>query len=107
VGHPLEDPHGHVIPDRRGRVARRTLRPLASLAQGRRAIVREIRDHDRRRMARWKEAGLVPGARVHVKAVRPLDDLYELEVDGRRLVTGGGALEGVWAEESRGGSRGR
>jgi len=107
VGHPAEDPHGHVIPDRRGRMARRALRPLASLGEGHRGIVREIRDRDRRRMARWKEAGLVPGARVHVKAVRPLDDLYELDVDGRRLVTGRGALEGVWAEIATGGRRGR
>jgi hypothetical protein len=49
----------------------------------------------------------VPGARVHVRVVRPLDDLYELDVDGRRLVTGRGALEGVWAEVASGGRRGR
>ena len=40
VGHPHEDPHGHPIPDRRGRIARRALVPLAALPGGARATVR-------------------------------------------------------------------
>src|SRR6185503_19321549 len=87
VGHPVEDPHGHVIPDRRGRMPRRRLAPLASLARGARATVREIRDADVARMARWKESGLVPGAEVRVLELRALEDVFELEVGGRRIVT--------------------
>src|SRR5262245_48611046 len=30
MGHPSEDPHGHPIPDRNGRLARRALAPLAA-----------------------------------------------------------------------------
>lgn len=102
AGHPQEDPHGHPIPDRRGRVARRALRPLVSLAAGERARVREIHDVHPERMARWKDVGLVPGAVVHVRAVRELDDLYEIEVDGARATMGGQALEGVMVERRRG-----
>ena len=43
VGHPSEDPHGHPIPDRRGRLPRRTLVPLASLPAEARATVRFAR----------------------------------------------------------------
>ena len=100
-GHPHEDPHGHPIPDRAGRMRRRTLMPLAGLARGGRAVVREIRDADRRRMARWKSAGLVPGARVRMREVRPLDDVFELDVAGRRMVTGSEGLEGVMVERLR------
>src|SRR5438034_5521711 len=57
VGRPAEDPHGHPIPDRRGRIRRRALEPLASLPSGSRATVREIRDTDRGRLTRWKETG--------------------------------------------------
>src|SRR3989442_7999401 len=64
MGHPAEDPHGHPIPDARGRLARRALTSLAALPRGARARVREIRDADARRLARWKELGLVPGANV-------------------------------------------
>lgn len=98
MGHPVEDPHGHPIPDREGHVAARALVPLASLRAGARATVRELRDADGRRLPRWKDAGLVPGAPVRVRAVRPLDDVFELEVAGRRLVTGSEGLDGVLVE---------
>ena len=104
VGHPAEDPHGHVIPDRQGRMRRRTLRPLAELDPGARATVREIRDADGRRMAHWKQVGLVPGAAVRVREVRAIDDVYEIEVGGRRFVTGSEGLEGVLVEQRRGDS---
>jgi len=104
VGHPHEDPHGHAIPDRRGRMPRRALQPLIELSSGARATVREIRDRDRRRMARWKQAGIVPGARLHVRVVRPLDDIVELDIEGRPLVVGRTSLEGVMVER-RGGGR--
>jgi DtxR family Mn-dependent transcriptional regulator len=100
VGHPGEDPHGHVIPDRAGRIRRRELLPLASLAAGDRATVREIRDGNRARMTRWQESGLVPGARVRVRELRPMDDVFELEVGGARLVTGSEGLEGIWVERT-------
>ncbi|TMQ71834.1 MAG: metal-dependent transcriptional regulator [Candidatus Eisenbacteria bacterium] len=101
VGHPHEDPHGHPIPDRSGRIQRRALAALTALPPGARAVVREIRDADRPRMARWKSVGLVPGAAVHVRRVRTLDDVYELSVAGRRLVTGSEGLEGVMVEVQR------
>jgi DtxR family Mn-dependent transcriptional regulator len=98
VGHPAEDPHGHPIPDAHGRMRRRSLRPLVSLARGTRATVREIEDADERRMARWKEVGLVPGAHVRVREVRSMDDVFEIDVEGKRLVTGSEGLEGVLVE---------
>jgi DtxR family transcriptional regulator, Mn-dependent transcriptional regulator len=102
VGHPAEDPHGHVIPDAQGRMRRRALSPLAELDAGARATVREIRDADGRRMAHWKQVGLVPGASVRMREVRAIDDVYEVEVGGRRFVTGSEGLEGVMVERRRG-----
>ena len=42
-----------------------------------------------------ERAGLVPGARVHIRSIRPLDDVFEIEVARRRLVTGSEGIEGV------------
>jgi DtxR family Mn-dependent transcriptional regulator len=98
VGHPAEDPHGHLIPDSRGRLRRRRLVPLAELSRGARAVVREIRDADVAQVAHWKVLGLVPGAGVTVLEVRPLDGVLVLEVGGRRLVTASMGLDGVMAE---------
>ena len=98
VGHPAEDPHGHAIPDRAGRMPRRALEPLASLPSGSRATVREILDHDGSRMARWKAAGLVPGARIRIRSSRQAEGVIEIEVAGRSFVTGSAGLEGVLVE---------
>ena len=106
MDHPAEDPHGHPIPDRSGRLHLRSLAPLASLPVGERATVREIRDRDRCRLAHWKQAGLVPGARVRMREVRALDDVFEVDVEGRRLVTGSEGLDGVLVERAREGSHG-
>jgi DtxR family Mn-dependent transcriptional regulator len=101
MAHPTEDPHGHPIPDARGRLPRRVLVPLHALPDGAQARVREILDRDQRRMARWKRAGLVPGATVRMKHADLDDDVFELDVDGRRLVVGHEALEGVLVERPR------
>jgi DtxR family Mn-dependent transcriptional regulator len=100
VGHPAEDPHGHPIPDRSGRVRRRALRPLAALAPGERATVRELREVGAERMARWKERGLVPGATVRMRDSRPVDGVYEIEIGGVRYALGGEGLEGVLVERA-------
>ena len=101
MGHPAEDPHGHVIPDREGRIRARALVPLHALGSGQRATVREIRDGDRARMSHWKQAGLVPGAGVLMRGVNALDDVFDVEVGGRRMVSGSEGLEGVWVERER------
>lgn len=98
--HPSEDPHGHLIPDRLGRLPRRVLLPIADLAAGRRAVVREIHDRDARRMQRWKQAGLVPGAQVRMHAVHDDGEVFEIEIEGQRMVTGTATLEGVFVEAS-------
>jgi DtxR family Mn-dependent transcriptional regulator len=102
IGHPVEDPHGHPIPDRRGRIAQRALRPLGELGAGQRATVREIRDEDTARMNRWKEVGLIPGAAVRVRAVNAMDDVYEIDVGGRSLTIGSEGLEGVMVQMRKG-----
>ncbi len=105
IGHPTEDPHGHPIPDARGRLPRRSLAALVELPAGALAVVRQIRDRDPRRMRRWQRAGLVPGARVHMRAADADDDVYELDVNGHRLVVGHEAIEGVLVERARRESR--
>jgi len=105
IGHPHEDPHGHPIPDRHGRIRRRTLVPIAHLPRGARAVVREIRDADGAHMANWKSHGLVPGATVRMREVHALADVFELEVAGRHMVTGSEGLEGVMVQRHGGTGR--
>ena len=105
MGHPTEDPHGHPIPDRQGRLARRALAPIAALPVGAAAEVREVRGgEDRARLTRWKRHGLVPGARVRM--VRSSDDgVCTLEIAGRRVISAREGLEGVMVERRGKGTR--
>jgi DtxR family Mn-dependent transcriptional regulator len=106
MGHPTEDPHGHPIPDRQGRLARRALAPLAALPAGSAAEVREVRGgDDRARMARWKQSGLVPGARVRMVQANADDGVFTLEIAGRRMVSGREGLDGIMIERRSRGTR--
>ena len=44
----------------------------------------------------------VPGAVVRMRAVRAADDLFEVDVAGKRFTMGGQALEGVLIERVKG-----
>jgi DtxR family Mn-dependent transcriptional regulator len=101
TGHPHEDPHGHPIPDARGRMRERRLVSLGRLERGASAVVREIRETQMARMERWKQYGLVPGARVRVRDVDELEGMVVLEIDGRRVRASRTGLEGVRVEPVR------
>jgi DtxR family Mn-dependent transcriptional regulator len=98
LGEPLEDPHGHPIPTREGAMARRDLLPLSAFREGDRAIIREARDDSPERLRRWQTLGLKPGAVVRFVSHQPLDDLFEVEVAGRRVPLGSEGLDGLLGE---------
>jgi DtxR family transcriptional regulator, Mn-dependent transcriptional regulator len=101
LGEPLEDPHGHPIPTVEGQIARRKLQPLGAFRPGERIIIREVQDEDPARLRHWQELGLRPGAVATVLSHEPLDDIYELEVNGTVIRLGSEGLAGVQGERSR------
>jgi DtxR family Mn-dependent transcriptional regulator len=98
LGQPLEDPHGHPIPTSEGRLAARDLQPLRAFRPGDRFIIREVPDDQPDRLRRWRELGLVPGVTASLLSYQPLDDVYELEVNGGIIRVGQEGLAGVLAE---------
>src|SRR5438477_8095079 len=72
LGEPLEDPHGHPIPTREGALTARDLRRLSDFRAGERVVIREARDDSPERLRRWREQGLVPGARVLIRSYHEL-----------------------------------
>jgi DtxR family Mn-dependent transcriptional regulator len=92
LDYPQVDPHGHPIPSPDGVVIVRHLVPLESLAEGDRAVIRELGSDEPERIRRWKELGLVPGADLRIVSRRPMEGIWMLEVNGREIAT---ALEGM------------
>jgi DtxR family Mn-dependent transcriptional regulator len=98
MGEPLEDPHGHPIPSSDGALTRRNLRELCEFAAGDRVIIREVQDDDPVRLRHWRTHGLTPGAMVHIRSYQALDDLFEIEVAGRKIMLGSEGLAGLRGE---------
>jgi DtxR family Mn-dependent transcriptional regulator len=98
LGHPTEDPHGSPIPSVEGVLEQRHLVPLASIEPGGGATVREVHEDESGRLRRWKELGLVPGARVEVVAHEEMDEVIRLRVGRRRVILSPRAVEGIEVE---------
>jgi DtxR family Mn-dependent transcriptional regulator len=98
LGEPLEDPHGHPIPSSEGILERRELRDLNQFDAGAYVIIREVQDDRPDRLRHWQKHGLLPGATVHIRNYQPLDDLFEVEVNGRVILLGSEGLAGLRGE---------
>lgn len=99
LGEPSHDPHGHPIPSASGQL---TLRPLTRLCDFRshdRVVICEAQDDNPERLRRWQSLGLTPGTTVFIRRFEPLDDLFELEVEGRILQLGSEGLAGLRGEK--------
>jgi DtxR family Mn-dependent transcriptional regulator len=98
LGEPLEDPHGHLIPTSTGELRHRELHRLSEFRAGQAVIVREVQDDNPARLRHWQNHGLVPGAIVRILAYQPLDDLFEIEVNGCLIRLGSEGLSGIRGE---------
>ena len=98
LGEPDEDPHGHPIPSSTGKLRNRLLRKIGELRPGQAAIVREVQDDNPKRLKRWQELGLIPGAKVLLEVHEPLDDLFELRIGDRVVRVGSEGLSGLRGE---------
>jgi DtxR family Mn-dependent transcriptional regulator len=98
LGEPVEDPHGHPIPTREGRLTQRELHRLCDFRAGQRVVIREAQDDNPQRLRRWRELGLTPGATVHILRYEPLDNLFEVQVGEQLVRVGPEALAGLRGE---------
>lgn len=98
LGEPLEDPHGHLIPSASGELHQRNLLPLSNFREGQWVAIREVEDANPARLRRWQELGLTPGTIVHICRYQPLEDLFEVAIDGRHVQMGSEGLNGLSGE---------
>lgn len=99
LNEPVEDPHGHPIPSADGELAQRELQTLDQFRKGQRVVIREVQDDNPARLRRWHDQGLTPGTIVTIRDYQPLDDVFELEVDDRRIQLGSEALRGIRVQD--------
>jgi DtxR family Mn-dependent transcriptional regulator len=98
LGEPHEDPHGHPIPTKEGKLTSRKLKRLCDFTVGQDVVIREAQDDNPQRLRRWQELGLIPGAVVHIVHYEPLDNLFEVQVGSKLIRLGPEALAGLRGE---------
>ena len=75
----------------------RTSRRVA-ISAGETVVVREAQDDNPDRLRHWRDQGFTPGARVRILAYLELDDLFEVEVEGKVGRLGSEGLAGLRGE---------
>jgi DtxR family Mn-dependent transcriptional regulator len=71
LGYPTHDPHGDPIPNAKLRMARGSLRTLASLEPGDDATIRRVPDGDDELLRYLAKLALVPGKKVKLRRAEP------------------------------------
>jgi DtxR family Mn-dependent transcriptional regulator len=83
LGYPTHDPHGDPIPDRKLKLARSSLRTLASLEPGDEATIRRVPSDDDDLLRYLKTLALVPGRRVKLRSAAPFGGPLTVRVGQR------------------------
>lgn len=87
LGRPTFDPHGDPIPDRQGRLPRRSTRALADCGPGERVRLAAVRDGSDTLLQMLQSKGLTIGMVLMVKAREPFDGSLELRCGQRASCT--------------------
>jgi DtxR family Mn-dependent transcriptional regulator len=95
LGHPERDPHGAPIPSAELVMEREPLGRLSEIHAGETVVIVEVGDHDAALLRYLKERGLVPGAKVAVKAREPFGGALITSVNGKKTRIGLAAAEHI------------
>ncbi|HEX2916304.1 MAG TPA: metal-dependent transcriptional regulator [Chloroflexia bacterium] len=99
LGNPQTCPHGNPIPGS-GAVVNPNSKPLKQVPIGTAvsvAFISEEAEHEPGLLQYLQEHGLIPGAKLKVKAVAPFDETITAEhTDGREVVLGQKTAQRIW-----------
>lgn len=88
LGNPARDPHGDLIPSADLTMPAEDSRPLSVLRPGDSAVVERVGDEDPAFLRHVQKLGVMPGARISVRAYSEFDGNLTLDVAGSVIVVG-------------------
>jgi DtxR family Mn-dependent transcriptional regulator len=98
---PRFDPHGDPIPDAQLNVPATRAVPLGRLPAGASAIVQRVPSDSPQTLRYLEEIGLVPGVRLHLLEVQPVDGTLRIALAAKVITVGPLIGERVLVEEAR------
>lgn len=99
LNNPVVDPHGRPIPAQNGRVARQTIKKLATIELGHLTTIAAVDDENPELLRYLGHLGLYPNTTVEVLAHEPFGGPMKVQVDGIEQNIGIKAAEHVWVRE--------
>ncbi len=84
LGHPTHDPHGHPIPDQKGKVHERRNKPLSTAEAGTHGTVCSVADSSASFLQYLDKVGIGIGSVLEVRDKLSVDGTLEVVVDGKK-----------------------
>jgi DtxR family Mn-dependent transcriptional regulator len=84
LGHPLQDPHGHPIPDKNGKIKEVKKQPLSSIGKGNQGKVCSVTDSSSSFLQYLDKIGIGIGSVLEVQEKEAFDGSLEVVVDGKK-----------------------
>lgn len=101
MGHPSRDPHGEPIPTADLRMPPDKLTLLSALRPNQTAIIKRVQASDAELLRYLDGLGLVPGARIKVKAYSPFDHNLTIRAGNKSHVLGLRITSKVFVEQGK------
>jgi DtxR family transcriptional regulator, Mn-dependent transcriptional regulator len=96
LGHPERCPHGWPVDPDFEQEENRELAPLADLEAPAEATIVRLAEHDGDLLHWFYDEGLVPGAKIELKAAQPAAGQFSVRVDGTEKAIGEKAAAGLF-----------
>jgi DtxR family Mn-dependent transcriptional regulator len=96
LGHPDRCPHGWPVDTEHEQAENQELEPLSALSPGDHATIVRLAEHDGELLHWFYDEGLVPGAKIELRAAQPAAGQFTVRVDGGERSIGEKAAEGLF-----------
>ena len=98
LGHPERCPHGWPVDTSVEQAENRELEPLSALAPGSSATIVRLAEHDGELLHWFYDEGLVPGAKIELRASEPAAGQFRVKLDGMEKAIGEKAAAGLFVK---------
>jgi DtxR family transcriptional regulator, Mn-dependent transcriptional regulator len=99
MGHPVRDPHGELIPTADLTMPVDSSSPLSALRPKQSAIIKRVIASDTALLRYLNELGLIPGAKIEIRAYSPFDHNLTIKTGRKSFVLGLNITSKIFVEE--------
>ncbi len=105
LGNPTTCPHGHPIPDGKGRIQAVDILPLTDLKAGEKGRIDRVEEEQPQMLQYLATLGLLPNVEVEVKEIAPFNGPFLVKVGKSQYALGREVASKIWMRKRAGSTR--